>query len=127
MRLPRVRVTVLRTMVAVAVLAAVIVALERRHRLHTAAQARFEAALLVYDEAERLFLSGETDHLPVYAQSRMLLEAQRDLGDASAARDHLTRMRNLQKKAAPLCNNHLQHQVALFVLEAEYWAMQERW
>jgi hypothetical protein len=131
MRIHRVRLTLGRLMLAVAVTAVLIAvssSMERRRRVHAAAQARYSAALRVYAEAERLFLGGETDHLPVYWQSRMLLEAQRDLGDAAAAaRGHLKRMKKLQATLGPVCNSHAQSEAKLYVVEAEYWVLREGW
>ena len=82
-----------------------------------------------YHDTERLFLDGEIDYSPVYLQSRMLLDAQRDSGDSAAPEDHLNRMKILYNESLKMkmdCNPNVRYALRLYLLEAEYWVAQQR-
>jgi hypothetical protein len=107
---------------------------ERSQRLKALAQDRHAAALALYVEAARLY-PGEIDIVDLYANARVLMEAERDLeGPAAAATAHLGRMKNFERQlrlemSKPSRRNYgdMPMKLRLYIKEAEYWAAKEEW
>jgi hypothetical protein len=132
MRIPRVRLTVLFMMVLVAAIAVALRGADRWSRLNQAAQARYAASLALYQVDLTRFLGGEIDVRAVYLDSRIVLEAQREMGDSTWASDHLQRMRAVQRTLARLpgnvcINDETRTHLECMVKEAEFWVLRETW
>jgi hypothetical protein len=105
---------------------------ERWRQLNKAAQARYAASLALYQATEKRWRGGEVGVQPLYVQSRMVLEAQREWGDPAWASDHLKRMRAVEMFIKGLPGNEcLYREIYIFaefmVKEAEYWALRDSW
>jgi hypothetical protein len=136
MGIPRVRFTVRQMMIGVVILAVILFVglrvVERQRQLNKAAHARYAASLALYHGTERLFRGGEVGVQQVYDHSRIVLEAQREMGDSAWASDHLGRMRALAKLLNGLpgdccCDRPTRNLIDYAVKEAEFWALRDAW
>jgi hypothetical protein len=134
MRIPRVRFTVRRMIVAVAVTAIIALFLarswERRSRLNDLAIARHVAALERFRVDDAAWNSGEITWGEIRTSLLALMEAERDLwGARVAARNHLARLRAYQAAVTNkpgLCYDpRFSTLVKSSVAEAEYWVARE--
>ena len=129
MQLPRLRLTVRWLIAAVAIVAVSIGAAkwwQRERRLRAIARARFSAASGLYPIALHRFQTGQLDLPELYVASCRVLEAQRGLDRAAAARAHRDRMRSLYLEATrwrglERPDSYLLLLAYDYVLEAEYW------
>ncbi len=124
-------------MVAIAVTTILVTFIVRKvtrdNRLRVLAQARYAAALAVYNNADRLF-PAEISIDDLYPSAILLLEAEKDLnGPALATRAHLGRMKKYEEQLRSAWSDgrfknfgDMPIKLNLFVNEAEYWAEKER-
>ena len=133
MRIPKFRITIGLLMIAVAITAVFLViprTLAHRREVRERAEARYVAAVQSYAQAEALFINARIEIYDVHLVSRMLLEAQRDIGNSAAAMDHLKRMqkvRSLEWSKKVFAPSHAVSAADLFVKEAELWVAKEMW